>query len=258
MKRSKILALTTTAFIALAAVSTAAAGQREGDKDGKDRCEAVKEKWMERIAEFDTDGNGELSDTEKAAIKKMRFDAADADKSGGVTLEELTAYNQSRMDQRKEEMAARHFSRIDKDGDGVASLEEFDNGMRKMSKHKGKSKGQWSQKGQKQMRAEMIEKFDADGDGKLSDAEKDAAKRAKFEAIDANSDGKLTSEEITSFHEAERVKRKAEMQSKHFEKIDADADGVVSLEEFSESKMMKHDRKGGNDGPRKDHAKNCK
>ncbi len=258
MKRSKILALTTTAFIALAAVSTATADQREGDKGGKDRCEAVKEKRMERIAEFDVDGNGELSDSEKAAIKKMRFDEADADKSGGVTLEELTAYNQSRMDQRKEEMAARHFNRIDKDGDGVASLEEFDNATRKMSKHKDKRKGERPHKGQKQMRAEMLEKFDADGDGKLSDAEKEVAKRAKFEAIDANSDGKLSSEEITNFHEVERAKRKAEMQAKHFEKIDADSDGVVTFDEFSEAKMMKHDRKGGPDGPRKAYAKNCK
>ena len=66
---------------------------------------------------------------------------------------------------------------------------------------------QLSEEQKAEMKAKFMEKFDADKDGQLSDAEKEAVKaemKAKFEA------------------------RRAEMKAKFMEKFDADKDGQLS------------------------------
>jgi hypothetical protein len=78
--------------------------------------------------------------------------------------------------------------------------------------------------------AEIIAKFDKDGDGKLNDEER-AAARAEFEAkrkeaqakFDTDGDGKLSEDERKAMQEA----RKKEM----LEKFDKDGDGKLSEEE---------------------------
>ena len=55
-------------------------------------------------------------------------------------------------------------------------------------------KGKHGKKGK--MHSEMLEKFDADGDGKLSETEREAARLAKFSDVDADGSGTLTKEEI--------------------------------------------------------------
>jgi hypothetical protein len=78
------------------------------------------------------------------------------------------------------------------------------------------------------MKAKFMEKFDADKDGKLSDAEKEAVKaemKAKFEA------------------------KKAEMKAKFMEKFDADKDGKIS---DAEKEAIKAEF--GKKGPRRPHG----
>jgi hypothetical protein len=90
----------------------------------------------------------------------------------------------------------------------------------------------------------MLKKFDEDGDGKLSDAEKAkmqtafAAKRAKrlarapskYDAnFDANHDGTLDPAEKKAMRDARAAER--------FERLDKDGDGKLSLDEFKAGGM---------------------
>lgn len=80
----------------------------------------------------------------------------------------------------------------------------------------------------------ILEKFDTDKDGQLSESER-AAARAEMEArkaadlkeFDKDGDGKLSKEERQALGEARRAERHAEI----LKKYDADNDGMLSEEE---------------------------
>jgi Ca2+-binding EF-hand superfamily protein len=79
--------------------------------------------------------------------------------------------------------------------------------------------------------AEILEKFDKDGDGKISREERKAMdeerKKEMLAKFDKDSDGKLSDEE--------RAEMRAEMESRHkelLEKYDADKDGKLGPEEI--------------------------
>lgn len=78
-----------------------------------------------------------------------------------------------------------------------------------------------------------FEDFDADKDGKVTEAEVEAFKAAQFAKIDANADGKVTAEEMVAFHDAQEAARKTEMAGKMIEAMDSDADGALSAEELA-------------------------
>lgn len=71
--------------------------------------------------------------------------------------------------------------------------------------------------------AEVLEKFDADKDGKLSKEERQAARAAREKEFDKDGDGKLSDEEKTAMREDGRKKLLA--------KFDKDGDGKLSDEE---------------------------
>ena len=102
-----------------------------------------------------------------------------------------------------------------------------------------------------------MQKYDANGDGKLDDSERATlradkkAKHAEMKAkmlakYDANKDGKLD--------EAERAVMKNERAELAFKKLDADGNGSISLAEFKAGKAFArhgHGHKhGGGFGPR--------
>jgi Ca2+-binding EF-hand superfamily protein len=98
-------------------------------------------------------------------------------------------------------------------------------------------------------KADMIKKYDANGDGKLDDAEraqlradmkqKHEAKKAEMLAkFDLNKDGKLD--------EAERAAMKNERAEDAFKKADANGDGQLSLSEFKTLKQ--HQGRHGHGG----------
>jgi Ca2+-binding EF-hand superfamily protein len=94
----------------------------------------------------------------------------DTDKSGDVSLEEFVAAGNPRV------------SSADKDGDGKATAEEI------AATFNGGDAAQRA--------AELVKRFDTDGDGVISLAEVEARRKARFAEVDANSDGKLTAEEL--------------------------------------------------------------
>ena len=102
---------------------------------------------------------------------------------------------------------------------------------------------------------EVIEKFDTDGDGKLNETEREAAKAAReemmaarkaemLEKFDADGDGELSDTEKEAAKEA--------MKAKMLEKFDADGDGELSKEERATMREEMGPRGGpGGKGPGK-------
>lgn len=107
-------------------------------------------------------------------------------------------------------------------------------------------------------RAEMLKRFDKDGDGKLSETEREAARKTRekqmeqikerskqmLEEFDADGDGKLDEDERASAKEA--------MKAKALEKFDKDEDGELSEKErkaMQETLRKRHQQRGGGEAP---------
>ncbi len=137
---------------------------------------------------------------------EKRFDAADKNKDGKVTLEEAP--------EKMKERFGKLLERFDTDGDKALTKEEgkkfADEMIKKFAKaHKGGPGKPGFHKPSpemiKKIRAKMEERFkaaDKDGDGKLSKEEVPDHLKAHFEKIDANKDGKLCKEELKKAFEA--------------------------------------------------------
>lgn len=87
---------------------------------------------------------------------------------------------------------------------------------------------------------EVLEKFDADKDGKLNKEEREAARAAREKEFDKDGDGKLNDEERKAMRE--------DAHKKMLEKFDTDKDGKLSEEE---RKAMPQ-RPKGDRGPKGD------
>ena len=88
-----------------------------------------------------------------------------------------------------------------------------------------------------------MERFDADKDGKLTQAEIDRSREADLASFDGDKDGALTLQEFEGLwldHMRERMVDR-------FQGLDADGDAVVTLEEFKRpfaSLVQRMDRDG--------------
>jgi len=125
------------------------------------------------------------------------------------------------------------------------------------------NKGRRKQGQHKHSREDALKRFDKDGDGKLSDEEKLAAREGFKEKhpqaaerfaemkqrFDKNGDGKLSEEEREAAkawmkeHHQERGGAKGEMRGKVLERFDADGDGKLSdAEKAAAREAMKQHR----------------
>jgi Ca2+-binding EF-hand superfamily protein len=143
----------------------------------------------ERFEEIDTNGDGELTQTELKAHGEARFAAADTDGDGLLSDVEMAAARAERGGKR----AARMLERFDADQNGALDADE----LAKAAEARGGKRGN-----------RMLKRLDANVDGKLSFEEmsgrRDASKM--FERLDADNSGTLSAEEFAKA--AERGKRR--------------------------------------------------
>lgn len=77
----------------------------------------------------------------------------------------------------------------------------------------------------------MFERFDADGDGRLTQDEVAAARAARIAALDADGDGVVTRDEAIAFARAEASDRAERRAGAMFDRADADGDGRLTAAE---------------------------
>jgi len=163
MKRTLI---STAAVMGLIGLGFGAVAVADGHKGKHKGMHAEKRAAM--LEQYDANGDGKLDEAERDAVRLSRFAEIDVDGNGTLTKQEVTDHKIAKMTERIDA----HFAKEDIDGDGVISAEEFGS-TRKAKRGERKEK-------RKARRAEMLDKFDADGDGKLSEAERAAARDAGF------------------------------------------------------------------------------
>lgn len=78
--------------------------------------------------------------------------------------------------------------------------------------------------------ADLMEQFDTDGDGVVTQAEIDAVRAGELEEYDANGDGQLSLEEYQAYWLARMYERMVDA----FQRLDANGDGQVTTAEFNE------------------------
>lgn len=101
-------------------------------------------------------------------------------------------------------------------------------------------KGPGEHGGQGEMFLEQFDTIDADKDGKITEAEIDAHRKAQFTAADTNGDGKLDAAELAARHLAEMQARVGERSKQMIEHLDDDGDGSLSAEELQDGPGLRH------------------
>ena len=166
----------------------------------------------EVFARSDVSQDGVLTEEELPAEVWERLSAADADGSGGITLDELSAYRPEggphgerhggpgdadvfeRFDENGDglltedelpEQAWLRLASVDSDGDGAVSVDELAAIQPTPS-----------------ARDDFFARLDADGDGSLTQAEVPACLWERLASADTDGDGLVSSEELTTFRPA--------------------------------------------------------
>ncbi len=103
-------------------------------------------------------------------MRGMRFERADADKSGDVTFEEFSAAMKTRM------------GTADADGDGKMTVAEIASAIERMRAERRAQR--------------IVDRVDTDGDGMLTAAEIESRQKKRFALLDRNDDGKIVADEM--------------------------------------------------------------
>lgn len=196
-------------------------GPREGRRDFQraDRNRRAGPEMRERLLErFDADEDGVLSDSEREAARAA-------------------------MQERRAEHIARMIEKFDADGDGALNGEELaqaEQAKQRFERAKDR-RGHRGKRGHDRLRAELRERFDANEDGRLDEAEREAARafmeekkgemKARFlEQWDADGDGQISDVEKQAARDAHRA-RMEERRAQIVGEFDADGDGELTGDE---------------------------
>ena len=197
------------------------------NKDGKVSLDEFKANASAAFKTFDADGNGQVTKDEikarHAAFKEARktvHDAADADKDkarqalhaagpymlpGAGKMFDRADADKNGMLSEAEVLAAAGtiFTRRDANKDGA--LDTADADAMKSKDHSEKGHG----KGGEERAERMLKRLDADGDGKVSQAEMLAQATKTFDRFDTDKNGEVSKAEVQAKQEAFRDARKA-------------------------------------------------
>ena len=80
--------------------------------------------------------------------------------------------------------------------------------------------------------------MDANGDGKVTGAEIEAHRQARFAAADSNGDGTLSAEELAKASEQAGKDRRSRGLARMIERLDTNGDGSLSAQELAASDRM--------------------
>jgi len=235
-------------------------GRSEGQKGGKDGS---------RLKKMDTDGDGKVSKQEFLDNTANKFFGhLDKDGDGYISKEESEAMKKNRPKRQNrpqdgqggkggqgnnEDRAKQMFSKMDANGDGKLSRDEFrgpdqafdkidennDGSLTMEELQKGRKGGQGRQGGKK---GGLLERNDTDSDGKVSKAEMQAGFAKHFDRVDKNGDGFLTEDEMPKRGKSRGQDREgrgrgnqnsnfAKRAAKQFNRFDKDGDGMLSQDE---------------------------
>ena len=135
-----VIALTAAGLAAASFLVFAGPGEHQG-------------RMAERLKAADTNGDGQISKAEAAALPMIakHFDEIDANHDGQVTSDELRAFHEKR----RAAAHAEHFKKLDTDGDGRISKAEAQANAPRLAAH--------------------FDQIDANGDGFITSEELKAA-----------------------------------------------------------------------------------
>lgn len=240
MKNMIYAGVAAAALIAIPA-SAQLGGQQRGPMAGPLTRAAVQERVQARFAMVDSNHDGFVTQQEADARSEFRRDrmrdrmAARRDRTDGPG-EDGAAPGEDRQERVRERMSAR-FDRLDSNHDGSISRAEFDSAMAAraehrregppgmgrgpgtsggdgpgMGRHGGPRGGRMAHRGGAMggmggFGGNMIERLDADHDGRVSLAEAQTKALAMFDRVDANRDGTITLDERRAARERFRGTR---------------------------------------------------
>lgn len=127
MSTKKTIALTVLATLAIGATTAFAFGpshQRHGMGFGPGNHMGFG-KGKEIFKKLDTNKDGVITRQEAEAVRAERFKKADADNNGTVTAAEIDKVVENRLQRMKVRLRYKMLSRLDKNGDGEISQQEF-------------------------------------------------------------------------------------------------------------------------------------
>jgi Ca2+-binding EF-hand superfamily protein len=230
-----------------------------GSKRGGGKRHGMK-KAFER---YDADKDGVITQDEVDAVVIERFNDV-AGEDGTITLEQ---FREAWME-RSAKQRVRAFQRLDRDGDGSVTTEEYDAASGRMfsrldrdgsgdltrpAPDAGKSADRTKGHGKKGMRGgshrgggnvvALMERFDVDKDGKITRAEFDEVRAQAFSGADADGNSAVTLEEFATIWQDVNSGRT----TRAFQRMDADGDLKITADEYSKRSkdfVKKHDRNG--------------
>lgn len=224
--------------------------QYDTNQDGRlsnEERQAMQQTWRNQweLRRYDRNNDGKLDEEETAARDAEREQQRrrmeqwqqqweelrarhDADKDGQLSSEERQALFQE-MRERAE------LARFDRNKDG--KLDEQETAARDAERQRRRRRGDQLRSRMAERRREWIQRWDADGDGALSDQERSkmteqlaAAVEKRRQEMDADGDGNISTEEARSYWQKLR------------QKYDEDGDGELSPEE--REKMNQQEMQG--------------
>jgi Ca2+-binding EF-hand superfamily protein len=197
------------------------------EEERREMMRAMRDEWMER---FDLDGDGELSREERMAARQSMFESSDrgqalmrqfdADGNGVLDDAEQAAMEAYQQEQR-DQRRAEQLAQYDTDGDGELSRDE-------RQAQRDEQRQSWGNRMQ-----DATNEFDRDGDGVLSIEESQEAYAVYMErreidrfisSYDADGNGSMGNADYSAFLSA------YEVQDMH---ADVNGDGVVNSQDLS-------------------------